>query len=268
MNSLADLQRDFQTYVLNDRVRGAFDQSVVSTNRAKNDERLNVYAHAYRARLFETLGNDFLGLQALTGAQRFEELCRNYIEHTPSHTFNARWYGQDLAAFLRVTSPWDETLALCEMADLDWAIGLSFDSADETSVSEATVAAIPFSDWPEMRCRLHGSIRRLFPCSNVAEIRRAVDRGETPPALRSYGIPQPWIISRQDDVVRYRKVEGDESDALDAVEQNATFTQMCEALCEWHAPDVVAMRTATLFKAWIQNQWIAELHWPNGLILR
>src|ERR1700739_749085 len=155
MNSLVDLQRDFQAYVLNDRVRGDFDRSVISTNRAGSDERLNVYAHAYRARLSEVLGNDFLGLNAMLGASRFEVLCRDYVERTPSRHYNARWYGQGLPAFLRAAISCDESLALSEMADLDWTIGLSFDAAGETSVSGPTVAAIPPSDWPDMHCRLH-----------------------------------------------------------------------------------------------------------------
>lgn len=264
MNSLAQLQQGFQTHVLDNQVSDAFDQTIVGTPEASSGERLNVYANAYRARLVEILGNDFIGLQALTDASQFEALCHHYIAETPSRTYNARWYGARLPVFLRTTAPWSNNLALSEMADLDWAIGLSFDAADEPHISEADVAAMPPSHWPEMHCRLHGSVRRLFHCWNVADIRRALDRGETPPPLRNLRIPQAWIVSRQEHTVRYRAVEGDESDALDAVEQNLSFTDICEQLCEWHAPDVVAMRVASLFKAWIQNQWIKELYWPDG----
>ena len=244
-------------------MRGTFDRSIVGTPEASSSERLNVYAKAYRLRLIEILGNDFIGLQALAGANQFEELCHNYIAETPSRTYNARWYGARLPLFLRTTEPWSKNLALSEMADLDWTIGLSFDAADEPHVSESDVAAISPSDWPEMRCRLHGSVRRLFNCWNVADIRRAIDRGEASPPLRNSHVRKPWIVSRQELTVRYRQVEGDESDALDAVEQGLSFTDICEQLCEWHAPDVVAMRAATLFKAWIQNQWIKDLYWPD-----
>lgn len=263
MKSLARLQHEFQTHVLHEPSSDAFAARVVGSPQASGIERLNVYSHAYRARLVEILGNDFIGLRALAGEDEFDALCRHYVTETPSHTYNARWYGARLPLFLRVTAPWSGNLALSEMAELDWAIGLSFDAADEATVGESDVAALDPSEWPDMRCRLTASVRRLFNNWNIGDIRRATDRGETPPALQKLRIPESWIVSRQEHTVRYRLLEGDESDALDGVERGLSFAELCEQLCEWHAPDSVALRVATLFKAWIQNQWIKELYWSD-----
>ena len=264
MKHLALLQREFQTHVLHEPAQGEFASRVVGSPQSSGHERLGVYAHAYRARLIEILGNDFIGLRALVDESEFDALCRHYVAETPSHVYNARWYGARLALFLRVTAPWSASPALSEMAELDWAIGLSFDAVDEAVVSESDVAAIDPSEWPDMRCRLTASVRRLFNNWNVGDIRRAIDRGETPPPLQKLRVPQSWIVSRQEHTVRYRQAEGDESDALDGVERGLSFAELCEQLCEWHSPDVVAMRVATLFKAWIGNQWIKALYWTDS----
>ena len=266
MSGLASLQKNFQRYVVDDSARGSFGKHIVGTDKADSTQRLGVYAYAYKARLTEILGNDFLGLQALVDAEQFQKLCSHYIDETPSQVTNARWYGDRLAAFLRTTAPWSETPALSEMADVDWTIGLSFDAPDETHVTEEKVAAVAIGEWPEMRFGLHASVYRLPLHWNVADIRRAVDRGETPPAQSALDAPQTWLFSRQDYTVRYRRLDDDEAAALDAAQNGAAFGEICEVMCDWHDVDVVAMRAAMLFKAWIQNEWIAELQLPHGVV--
>jgi Putative DNA-binding domain len=263
MSKLAHLQRHFQNYVLHEPTGNAFDQSVVATEKASSVERLGVYSNAYTARLVEILGNDYLGLQALVGTDRFEEICRAYIEETPSHHYNARWYGDRLPAFLRLTSPWSEESSLHEMAQLDWMIGLSFDSPDETCATESDVAALAIDDWPEMVIRLSGTIRYANFSWNVADIHRALDLDKTRPKLRKHPEPQTWIVSRQDYVVRYRRLENDEAAAITAAHQGKSFGDLCEILCEWHSTDDVAMHAAVLLKAWIQNRWIASFALPK-----
>jgi hypothetical protein len=263
MSKLAHLQRHFQNYILQEPTANAFDKSVVATEKASSIERLGVYGNAYTARLVEILGNDYLGLQALVGADRFEEICRAYIEETPSHHYNARWYGDRLPTFLRLTSPWSQEPSLHEMAELDWMIGLSFDSPDETYATESDVAALAIDDWPEMIIRLSGTIRCAEFSWNVPDIHRALDLDKKRPTLRKYSELQTWIVSRQDFIVRYRRLEIDETAAIEAARQGKSFGELCETLCEWHSTDDVAMRAAILLKAWIQNRWIASLALPK-----
>ncbi len=145
------------------------------------------------------------------------------------------------------------------MAELDWMIGLSFDAPDETCATEADVAALAIDDWPDMMIRLSGTIRCGDFSWNVPDIHRALDLDKKQPKLRKYPAPQTWIVSRQDFVVRYRRLEIDEAAAIAAASQGKPFGELCEILCEWHSTDDVAMRAAVLLKAWIQNRWIASL---------
>lgn len=259
MTTLAQLQREFQGFVLGERVGHAFDRTVIGSDRASSSERLDVYGNAYVARLVEILGNDYIGLRHLAGEETFDRLSRAYVGDTPSHHYNARWYGEGLPHFLRSNSPWSDDTSLHEMAELDWKIGLSFDSPDETFVSEADVAALSAEKWPELTLILSDSIELATFSWNVADIRRAMDAERNPEALLRHAKPQRWIISRQDFIVRYRRLDDDEAFALDAAREGKPFAELCDVLSEWHASGDVAMRAAILLKAWIINRWITGL---------
>ena len=259
MKPLARLQSDFQRRILDDGVDAAILDVVVGDVTADAAERVGVYVHAYAARLVEVLESDFLTLRFAAGDEAFAELCRDYVMTTPSTHRNVRWYGQDLAEFLRTRSPWQDTPVYAELASLDWAIGLAFDAADEDSVTEADVAARPPQRWGEMVFRLAQHVHRLGFSWNAGLVRQAHDRGRACPALRRLKTPQAWIVSRQNREVHYRRLEPDEAAALDAIAAGAPFAQMCEALCDWHPQEAVALRAAGLLKAWIHNGWIAAI---------
>lgn len=259
MKSLAALQASVQTFVLGREHGADVAAAVVSSPSASAATRLEVYAHAYRARLAEILHNDFPGLRAMLDAQSFETLCRDYVEATQSHHYNVRWYGANLAAHLKTRQPWSETAALAEMAAFEWALGLSFDAADETSLCAADFEALPAERWSSLRLRLHGSLRRIDLRWNTALIRRAVDRDDTPPSLATFDTPQAWVISRQDTVVHHRLLDADEAAALDAIAGGADFAAACEALSEWHPAESVALRAASFLRQWVENKWIVGL---------
>ena len=259
MSQLAQLQRRFQTLILSDDDDGSFAASVVATATADAHARLGIYSHAYRARLAEVLGNDFPGLQMLTGAEEFAELCRAYIRAIPSSFYNVRWYGNGLAEFLRATPPWSDMPALGEMAKFEWELSLSFDSADEPSVDAAVLQSLEPEQWPSLRLRFSGAVRRVGLRCNVTDVRRAVDHETAVPPLTMFVGDRVCLISRQDTLVRYRLVDEDEAAALDQVAMDASFAQICEALCTWHSEDVVVLRAATLLKRWFQERLVAAL---------
>ncbi|GAA0712234.1 DNA-binding domain-containing protein [Dokdonella soli] len=259
MSALAELQRELQASVLRGVSPPAALDAVVATPVADAAERLDVYVHAYRARLLEVLGNDFPGLRALAGAETFERLGRDYIEVTPSSHANVRWYGDQFAEFARTTSPWAQQPALAAMAAFEWAIGLAFDAAAQDVVDATEVAAIAPQAWPTMQLHLHASLQRLTLAWNAPPIRRALDHDEALPTLVAWAPAQPWIIWRKDATVRYRRLDGDEAAALDAIARGASFAEVCEVLCEFLAIDAVALRAAGFFRQWVEDQWVTSL---------
>ena len=263
MNALAPLQDDFQRRVLDVGIDAAILDAVVGNAIADADERVGIYVHAYSSRLVEALENEFLTLRFAAGDEAAAQMFSDYVAATPSTHRNVRWYGKGLAEFLRSASPWSKTPAFAELAALDWMIGLSFDAADESSIAEADIAAIPFERWGEMILRLPQHVQRRTFVWNVGEVRQARDRAQPCQKLQRLQFPQTWIVSRRNLEVHYRALEPDEAAALDAVAAGAPFEAMCEALCDWHAQEEVALRAAGLLKAWIGNGWIAGVELPS-----
>lgn len=261
MNALSRLQDDFQLRVLGGD--SPILDAVVGNATARAQERIGVYVHAYAARLIEALEDEFLTLRFAAGDETAAEIFRQYVAATPSTHRNVRWYGQGLAAFLRNESSWKDTPAFADLAELDWAVGLCFDAADEVSMGEADIAALPPERWGDMLLRLPQHVRLITGAWNVWQVRQARDRGQACPKLRRLKQPQTWIVSRQKLEVHYRLLDADEAAALETMAAGQPFERICEILCEWHAQEEVALRAAGLLKAWIVNGWIAGVEMPD-----
>ncbi len=263
MSTLAELQRGMQSSLLQGIARGDVIERIVASPGADANARLGVYLQAYRARLLEVLGNDYPGLRKLAGADAFEHLALAYIDANPSTHYNVRWYGGALAGFLREAPDASAQPAFAAMAELEWAMGLAFDAAMDRTVDAAAMAAVAPAHWPGMGLRPHPSLQRVAFAWNVPDIRRAVDHDTVPPALCAWQPAQPWMVWRRQSGVRYRRLEDDEAAAFAAIADGASFAQVCELLCAFHPVDAVAARAASLFRGWIEDQWIAELI-PGG----
>lgn len=94
-------------------------------------ERLEIYNRQYWFRLFSSFTEDFPGLQAVVGMNRFQRLMRAYLEACPSTSFSLRNLGSQLLHWLQQNPEWvapDVELAQ-QMATLEWAHIEAFDSA-------------------------------------------------------------------------------------------------------------------------------------------
>lgn len=257
MSALPKLQRDFQSYVyVKD---GRMPAEVVGTVRATAAERLDVYADAYRLRLLEVIEDDFPGLQAIVGLEKFEQLGRTYIESRPSKYFNARWYAEGMDTFLNTSKPWSAEPALAEMAALEWAMTLAFDAADEPTLTVEAMATIPPDAWAGMTPVIQGGARCLRLHWNVAAIRNATDQETGAPELRQLEAPQENIVWRRDLTVYYRALETDEAWALGEAQRGTSFAELCEGLCAWAEPAEVAVRAAAILRRWVEDGLIREI---------
>lgn len=260
MTPLRELQRLFKAHLLegDDRIAG----QVVSCSRDDGDERLGVYAHAYRARLRDVLDEEFSGLRALVGAAEsdaaFAALMDGYISAQPSRHPNIRWFGEGMAAWL-AESP---TTALhpeyAAMASLDWALSTRFDSANIDSIGATELATLTPEQWPALRLAISPTLLRLPLAWNVDAYRQAVDADSERPPLQSTpaSIVAVW---RKAFGVRHRRLEADEATALDIAVNDGSFGEICAALCDTNPLDQVAARAFYLLQRWFAAGWVVAL---------
>ncbi len=254
---LARLQQAFQAYVL--AGDPAIRECIAATAGVDADARLAIYADAYRLRLIEALATDYPGLKAVAGDEQFDRLGRAYLDTHPSRVASLRWFGHQLATYLRTTAPWCDHPALAEMAAFEWAMSDAFDAEDSMPATVNDLATIPPDHWPRLRFTLHASVQRLDLRWNVPTVWQAVDTGTAPPPLAAADHPTGWLVWRHRLVTHFRSLTVDEAWALDALRRGDTFAAVCDGLCEWIDTRHVAAHAAALLKRWLEDGVVRDV---------
>jgi hypothetical protein len=249
MGGLLRLEQDFKDCMLGNSLdmRG----QVIGDARASADERIHVYVEGYRLRLLEALQDSYGGIHAFMGDEEFDKLGRAYIDAHPSIHPSVRWFSQHLPAFLKAAAPYSAHPFLADLAAFEWNQGLVFDAADVEPLDMQALATVPAESWGVVRFTLHPSVRRLDLGWNAPKVWQALDAEEDPPAPEE--APASWLLWRSGFTTRWRSLGADEAWMLDAVRAGQNFGELCEGLCQWHAPEAVAMQAASYLKLWLND---------------
>ena len=255
--TLRQLQEDFQGYLLTLDQR--MHPHVLGSAQVGAEERLTIYANAYRLRLLEALDTDYPGLHTVLGDDEFDAMGRAYIAAHPSAYFSLRWFGNRMSEFLRSTAPYSQYPVFAEMAAFEWAKSDAFDAANSAVASIHDMAAIPPDAWPGLKFVPHASLQRLDLRWNVPTVWKEINAEQEPPALEENDYPIAWLVWRQELLTYFRSLNVDEAWALDAMLQGETFAAMCEGLTEWIDAQNVAVHAAGLLKQWLTDGLISEI---------
>ena len=128
MSDLAQLQSEFQAYLVNNISGAGFTKYIVDDAKVGVNKRLSIYYDAYRLRITEALATAYPKLKALVGDDKFKGIALEYIDDYPSTYPNMRWYGAHMREHLLYSLP--EHPITAEMAAFEWALSLAFDAED------------------------------------------------------------------------------------------------------------------------------------------
>jgi hypothetical protein len=256
MRGLAELQKDFQQYLMNDNV--AIQAEIISTEKVSAEARLDVYRNAYFARLLEVFHLDYPALHTLLGDDEFMLLTRRYVDANPSQFRSIRWFGNNLAAFLAQRKPYADNSILAEMARFEWLLTEAFDATDEAVMPLEEMAAIPFDKWPEMSFRMHTAVKKVDFQWNITQLWKAAEASE-PLYPEQHAHLISYLIWRKEYEVQFASLSPDEAYMLDAMVAGTNFGDICEGFCEWFAPEEVAMHAASLLKRYIVDGMVLQV---------
>jgi hypothetical protein len=263
MNSLSKLQQAFQAYVYEPEAKlGGILDGIHPDERVPAEDRLGIYANAYRLRLLEALLTDYPGLHALAGDDEWEGIGRAFIAAQPSVYYNLRWYGGELPRFLRAAEAYREYTVLAEMADFEWALATAFDAPDDPVLRIQDIAAVSPEIWAEMRFRPHASVQLVDLQWDVVAVWKAANEERDAEAPGRTEVPVRWVIWRTELRTMFRSMPQDEAAAFGTLNNGGSFGDICEVLLEWHEADAVAARAAELLKQWTQAGLLTELLLP------
>lgn len=259
MNTLRQQQQAFQDHLLRPAAESGIASSIVGAARASAEQRLKVYADAYRLRLVEALGTDFETLHGLLGDEQFHALCLSYIDAHPSRHYSLRYFGQHLSGFLRRVPPYSKQPVLSEMAAFEWALIDAFDAPDNPVLTVEELAGVAPDIWPQLRFELHSCVKRLELSWNVQRIRQALKDGLPPEPPQRHATPESWLIWRQHYVTYFRALAPHEAWALDSVRAGYTFAALCAELCAWVGEEHAASTAAGLLRRWVNDGLVAQV---------
>ena len=210
-------------------------------DRLTSFERLEIYNRQYWWRVLASLAEDFPGLQAVLGEQRFEAMSKAYLVDCPSRTFTLRNLGSRLESWLDKHPKWAgarQALAL-DMVRLEWADIEAFDSEQKPPVQEDDLRGAPA---PKLRLVLQPHITLLdlrYPVDDLLlEVKKAGEKDFASNAFReqhkkkrvaavaSLKLARIWLaVHRSDNSVYFRRLEREEFLMLRALAAGKTLGQ-------------------------------------------
>ena len=254
---LRQLQREMQSGLLEGR--SAIEAHIADTPPLTTEARLGIYRHAYVARLIEALQNYYPVLYQILGDEDFEALGAAFVRTHPSVHRSIRWYGQEVAAFLRVELPFAEQPILAEIACFEWRLAESFDSADAVVLDRAALASVEPAEWADLTFRFHPSVQRLTLEWNTVAVWKAISAEEAPPAPERSANAIEWLIWRRNLENYFRSLDSEEITALDAALEGCNFAQVCDALSQQLPAEEVPLRAASLIATWLDGGLLSGL---------
>ena len=108
------------------------EEIVKPNDRLTSVERLEIYNRVYWFRLLSSLADDFPGLRAVIGQEKFDQVLLGYLTELPSTSFTLRDLGSRLETWLRAHPELiagNERMAL-DMVRLEWADIEAYDAAE------------------------------------------------------------------------------------------------------------------------------------------
>jgi hypothetical protein len=222
------------------------------------DERLDVYANAYFARVHDCLREDFPALSRALGVEAFHDLVKTYLMMQPPSRPSLRHAGARLADHL-ATEPFATIFArrcsyAADLARLEWAIVEAFDAADAPVLPREALAGVAPEAWWSLRFEMTPSLQRLTCAWPVQDLRDRFDRegtdtawGDAPPLRARPTLLRVW---RVDERVRHRAVSPLEHEALGIAHSGEPFGAICELAAEAVGEARAAPRAAALLWSW------------------
>lgn len=178
---------------------------------------LEIYHHAYRARLQEVLADSFAKTRLYVGSDYFDELTLAYVEQHPPTGSHLGRYGHRFAQHLQLSHP--DHPVLRELAELEWALRTVFDAADQAAWDLQRIhqqgAEACLNQWPV----LHPTVQFLSQITNALAIWKAIDADAEVPEVSSRDQAVSVLVWRRGLQPHFSTVTAEEAEFLHELTQ-------------------------------------------------
>lgn len=225
------------------------------------EERMNVYAAGYLARIEETLTEVYEAVHRVLGHGEFHGLCRRYAHRFPSRSYNLNYAGLHFSEFVKESNLLRHFPYLGELAKMEWSLWGAFHAFDQTPLTPEKISGNAAEDWENVRFIFQPSVRLFnsgWPLLNLWLSRNQEKEIQTALAPA----PERILIARREDQVRCEILNPEQNELIQMLLEGKSLGQACEKLaehCGGGAPPV-----AGWFTAWVHDGLILRLEFPKS----
>jgi len=271
--NLPDLQRHMMGYLL-DEAKEATPKNTqhleylhTIVGDSSPAEGLQIYSHAYRARLIEVLGNDHEKLKQFLGTEEFSRLAALFVASNPSRVRSLRYYGSSFPQFLK-SSDYPQAELAGELCAFERTLLDVYDAPFGKQPTAKALQTVAPDTWPNMTLDPHPSVRVFADNTSAIRMWQHCDRSaqqdaRAAPIPNDLAVddhtvgetPQYWVLWRdRERVCQFRHLKAIEHIALQSMLiQTKTLATAAEELME----HVVAEQLAPSLQQWL-NQWLTD----------
>lgn len=222
------------------------------------DERMDVYAEGYLARVMEALAEVFETIYHLMGRDAFIELSESYIHAHPSHSYNLNFIGEHMAAFIQKASASGKLPFLSDLARLEWNVAQAFHAVSEDVFNPASLETVKEDDWDRLKVVFQPSVSTVSSQWPILDIWKA---RHTP--LKEIHID---IVDRPQNVLVYRRalevmcqlIDTTQADLIGALINKRSLGDSCAVLAERLGVDEPPV--GEWFSSWVGQGILKGVH--------
>jgi hypothetical protein len=255
----------------------AVAEFIKPNDRLTSFDRIEIYNKQYWFRLLDSLYEDFPGLRALMGEERFHQMSIAYLDKYPSTSFTLRDLGSSMEKFLAREPKWTaphHQLAR-DIVRLEWAHIVAFDG-DELPPLEID-QLLDGADPATLRLHFQPYLTFLacdYPVDDfiITVRRRAEPRGEASNAVseklprakaKKVKLPKPGksfiAVHRHNHGVWYKRLEPEAWRICRALQKSLTLQVACDrALGRRKVDDSFSAKLQTWFAQWASFGWFCR----------
>lgn len=257
------------------------NQWVLPSRRLSSQQRLEIYANAYFARLLECLRAEFPLLAAAAGREAFDGLALGYLLAHPSRSYSLNRLGASLAEYLSCARPPRDDDASCpsapdwadllvDLAQLEWAVNEVFDGpgsealprrlGSELAALDVNAATVRIKTCPSLRC-----LAFRFPVhdyyTRLKDAVRQREAQDTPAGELDVSPPAPsssyLALVRRDYVVWRHPLSSPQYALLGELQQGGTLAEAIGAAAAYLPDQGAEAKLAGSLAEWFREWTLA-----------
>lgn len=254
------------------------EQVIKPNERLSSVERLEIYNRVYWFRILSSLADDFPGLRAVIGQEKFDQVLLGYLTELPSESFTLRDLGSRLEAWLRAHPELiagHERVAL-DMVRLEWADIEAFDAAEFPTLSQTELAALGedpvFHLQPYLRLldlaypvdELLLKVRETEEPENDISSNVVVMENSSSREHKQHPLPKAkkvfLAVHRQENIVYFKRLKPEAFALVRALQQGQPLSQAIESSVNWSGKKLerVMEQLHDWFANWSKLGWFCR----------